>query len=273
MGKFKFLILVSFTLLNIIMFTQQLSAADFAKPQKGVTAQRGPAGPTGPRGKNGKRGKNGTQGERGLQGVTGCAGCAGCAGPKGEQGIPGDQGPKGDQGQQGFQGPQGPQGPVGVHGPKGDTGPSGANVLSHYASITMSQADATSLPVSSDSSILLFDSSGDTTVTTLTRGLITYGSDGGIQIDHTGDFLFTYGIEVAQPGNVALVQGSSIASATVVPGGAISAATCNSIIVSVISGNKYYLKNVSGGQLNLKSGAGKTTNPLKVAYITVVGIN
>lgn len=279
MQKLNLYILVSIALVNIIMTQSTVSAVDLGKQQKAIElkGQRGPMGPTGPRGRSGRKGRNGRNGTNGPQGVSGPQGLPGVPGAQGPQGL---QGPTGDPGLQGLKGDTGDRGPQGFTGPKGDTGPVGNGILSNYASITMSQASTTSIPIDADDSIFLPGSSPETTVTILARGAISYGSDAAIQINHTGDYLFIYGVDIAQTtSDVALVQGNDIASATAVPGGIISNNNnvsdiySNSIIVSATSGSKFYLKNVSGGQLNLKCGGSNAGNRLTVAYVTVIGLN
>jgi hypothetical protein len=148
----------------------------------GYTGPTGTQGPTGPMGLTGDTGPLGTgpTGETGPQGPTGPIGETGLQGPTGPTGETGPQGLTGDTGATGATGPgiTGPTGPMGVPGP------------AYYGSYSSNQTQTVS---------------GPNTPTNILHNTIeqengTQLSSGNIKVLHSGQWKFTYSIQLDKSG-------------------------------------------------------------------------
>ena len=160
--------ITSLTFCQAIDGTMKATSPTIACP-KGTTRYTltGVAGPQGATGLTGATGATGPMGATGPQGPEGLTGATGPTGPKGDpglQGIPGATGAPGPQGLPGANGANGADGAPGAAGPKGDTGAQGAKgdrgpwwpefapiatASNHSATVVVTQAQNSGMPVDS----------------------------------------------------------------------------------------------------------------------------
>lgn len=163
----------------------------------GITGATGMTGPTG------VVGAVGAIGSVGSQGVTGATGSS----PTGLTGVRGATGATGATGSTGATGatriglgPTGPSGPTGAAGSTGMTGVTGATGVTGSSALLTSGGAMTRTNFGDVSGVI-----SNAAATSYTYGGMTYSPvTGAFTIPDDGEYLVTYGIGAASPGDVGL---------------------------------------------------------------------